>query len=157
MAIVLVPKGNSSFQAVPPNVTNPSCVGSVGNLASTPFNPYNSGTGVFLGTNASDPLPFDTKVSLSQASMWCPANLEVNYMSGPSSGVYTYPDGNVERPAFDPCFSACAKFNKPNDCCTGQYGSPSSCQPSTYSKAVKAICPDAYSYGERKRLPDMRN
>jgi hypothetical protein len=44
--------------------------------------------------------------------------------------------------------SACAKNNKPEDCCTGEYNSASKCQPSDYSKNVKAVCPDAYSYGK---------
>ena len=146
MGIMMAPLGNSSMQAVPPNLTNPSCVATVGNMAPAPFNPYRSG--YFLGTNVSDPLPFEQKTSQSQCSMWCPSNLEVNQMAGPANGVYIYPDGTVQRPGFDPCFSACAKFNKPQDCCTGQYNSPSACTPSQYSKAIKAICPDAYSYGK---------
>ena len=62
-------------------------------------------------------------------------------------GVYPYPDDNIQRPAFDPCYSACAKYNNAADCCTGHHGSPSTCQPSDYSKAAKGVCPDAYSYG----------
>jgi hypothetical protein len=61
--------------------------------------------------------------------------------------VYPYPDDDIERPQFNPCFSACAKHNRPEDCCTGEYNSPNACQPSEYSKNVKAVCPDAYSFG----------
>jgi hypothetical protein len=62
--------------------------------------------------------------------------------------VYRYPDVKIERPVFNPCFSACAKNNRPEDCCTGEYNSPTKCQPSDYSKSVKAVCPDAYSFGK---------
>ncbi|KAI9668635.1 MAG: hypothetical protein M1831_001074 [Alyxoria varia] len=144
MAIVLRPLHNSSFEAIPPSLTSPSCIGSPGELAPSPFDPYSSGS--FLGTNASDPLPFDTKVTTQQVSSWCPSNLEVHALPAPPSGVYTYPDGNVQRPSFDPCYSACARFSQPRDCCTGSFGSPSTCSPSAYSKAVKGVCPDAYSY-----------
>ena len=147
LAVTLQPLGNSSFTAVPPNLTNPSCVATVGNLAPQGFNPYGGGQ-TFLGTNSSSPLPFENKVSAGQVSQWCPSNLEVSPLTKPAGGVYNYPDGNVQRPGFDPCFSACAKFHQPQDCCTGSFGSPSSCQPSPYSKAAKSVCPDAYSYGE---------
>ena len=110
--------------------------------------PYTSGQGNFLGTNASDPLSFENQETLADIAQWCPFNLEVSSSTGPAGGVYVYPDGNLNRPAFDPCFSACAKWNLPQDCCTGQYSSPSSCSPSQYSKAAKSVCPDAYSYGK---------
>lgn len=139
------PVGNSSFEEIPPNLTNPSCQGTAALLASSNFNPYSDGD--FLGTNSSNPLPFDSDVSSSDCTNWCPWQLQVNTPSGPSDGVYTYPDDNVQRPQFDPCYSACAKYNDDADCCLGSHNSPNSCQPSDYSKSAKKICPDAYSYG----------
>lgn len=44
------------------------------------------------------------------------------------------------------CNSACMAFNTPEYCCTGAYGSPSTCKPTNYSKVFKASCPTAYSY-----------
>lgn len=152
LAITLQSLGNSSFNAVPPNLTNPSCVGSAGGLAAQGFNPYGGGQ-TFLGTNSSDPLPFESKNTADFVSRWCPSDLEVDPLKAPSSGVYNYPDGNVQRPAFDPCFSACAKYHQAQDCCTGSFDSPGACQPSAYSKAAKAVCPDAYSYGKSTYFP----
>jgi hypothetical protein len=70
----------------------------------------------------------------------------LNPPTKPGDGIYPYPDDNIQRPAFDPCLSACAKTNSASDCCTGSYDSPSKCSPSEYAKAAKSICPDAYSY-----------
>jgi len=148
MAVVLHSGSNSSFNQLPANLTNPSCVGTVGNLQPPNYNPYQNGNGQFLGTTSSNPLPFENTVTLSKVAQWCPWDLQVSSSTGPSGGVYIYPDGNVDRPQFDPCYSACAKYNKPQDCCTGSYDSPSACSPSGYSKAAKVVCPDAYSYGE---------
>lgn len=44
------------------------------------------------------------------------------------------------------CKSACGKFNSPQYCCSGTYGSPDTCKPSSYSLAFKKACPRAYSY-----------
>lgn len=44
------------------------------------------------------------------------------------------------------CNSACMALNKPEYCCTGAYGSPQTCKPTSYSRVFKAICPTAYSY-----------
>ncbi|KAE9458546.1 hypothetical protein C3L33_09540, partial [Rhododendron williamsianum] len=44
------------------------------------------------------------------------------------------------------CKSACAAFNKPEYCCTGDYSTPATCPPTDYSKLFKQACPDAYSY-----------
>jgi hypothetical protein len=147
MAIVLEPFGNSSIDDIPPNLTNPSCVGTVGLLAPQNWDPYTSGNQQFLGTNSSYKLPFDSKIDDSAVSQWCPWNLMANTPTAPSDGVYTYPDNSIQRPAFNPCFSACAKFNLAQDCCTGDHNSPSTCVPSEYSKAAKMVCPDGYSYG----------
>ncbi|KAB8437359.1 hypothetical protein FH972_025039 [Carpinus fangiana] len=78
---------------------------------------------------------------------WCPWALQASTSTAPAGGIYVYPDMSVNRPWFDPCFSACAKNGRDEDCCIGSYDSPSSCTPSAYSKAAKAVCPDAYSYG----------
>ncbi|ERN17587.1 pathogenesis-related protein 5 [Amborella trichopoda] len=44
------------------------------------------------------------------------------------------------------CKSACMAFNTPEYCCTGAYGSPTTCKPTKYSQIFKTACPDAYSY-----------
>ncbi|CAO2821564.1 unnamed protein product [Amaranthus hypochondriacus] len=44
------------------------------------------------------------------------------------------------------CKSACTAFNKPEYCCTENYGSPQTCTPTKYSKLFKNACPTAYSY-----------
>ncbi|PRQ27223.1 putative thaumatin, tRNA-dihydrouridine synthase [Rosa chinensis] len=44
------------------------------------------------------------------------------------------------------CRSACEAFQTPEYCCSGAYGSPSTCKPSVYSQMFKAACPTAYSY-----------
>ncbi|CAM0872240.1 unnamed protein product [Alopecurus aequalis] len=44
------------------------------------------------------------------------------------------------------CKSACEAFGSPQYCCSGAYGSPNTCQPSTYSQYFKSACPRAYSY-----------
>jgi len=144
LAIVLVPHGNSSLDDIPPNLTNPSCEGTGSLLAPSNFNPYGSGT--FLGTNSSYPLPFETKVTTSNANQWCPWDLQVDAPSKPGDNVYPYPDGNIQRPAFDPCFSACAKYNSDQYCCLGKYNGPDQCSPNYYAKAAKTMCPDAYSF-----------
>ncbi|KAK6438540.1 hypothetical protein LTR95_005254 [Oleoguttula sp. CCFEE 5521] len=144
MAIELIAHSMSNVDDIPPNQSNPSCVASVGNYAGPSFNPYTSGSKTFLGTNASFQLPF-LSASSDKISNWCPWDLQVSPPTSPGDGVYPYPDGNVQRLAFDPCFSACAKYNEPAYCCTGKYG-PSKCQANYFSKAAKAVCPDAYSF-----------
>lgn len=146
MAIVLVPHGNASLEDIPPNLTSPSCVGSVGDLAAAPYNPYSGGSQEFLGTNSSYPLPFDSSVTSTEAASWCPFDLQTNPPSAPGNGVYPYPDTNIQRPIFDPCLSACQKYNSDQYCCTGSYDSPSKCSSNYYSTAAKKVCPDAYSY-----------
>ncbi|KAK9748577.1 hypothetical protein RND81_02G067900 [Saponaria officinalis] len=44
------------------------------------------------------------------------------------------------------CRSACDAFNTPEYCCSGAYGSPDTCRPSSYSLVFKKACPRAYSY-----------
>ncbi|KAF2874201.1 thaumatin family-domain-containing protein [Massariosphaeria phaeospora] len=146
MAIILQPLQNASLEDLPPNLIHPSCEGTVGLLKEQDYDPYTSGSPNFLRTNSTYPLPFDRKVDDSQVAKWCPWDLQQEPPDKPSDGVYPYPDDNIQRPAFSPCYSACAKNNKPEDCCTGQYNSPSACSASEYSKSVKAVCPDAYSF-----------
>ena len=145
LAIVLLPNGNSQLENIPGSQTNPSCVGSVGDLAAQNFNPYSGGQ-QFLGTSSSSPLPFETKNTASDVEEWCPWDLQVDAPLAPGNGIYPYPDGNVQRPVWDPCLSACAKYNEDQYCCTGGYDGPGKCQPNYYSKAAKSVCPDAYSY-----------
>ena len=148
MAIVWQTGGNASLEEIPPNLTNPSCVGTAGGqLADQGYNPYESATQSFLSTNSTYPLPFDQKVDASTVANWCPWDLQVNKPNPPGNGVYMYPDNNIQRPIFDPCYSACAKYNDPQDCCTNEWNSPTKCQPSAYSKSAKKVCPDAYSFG----------
>ena len=52
----------------------------------------------------------------------------------------------VKRPEFSPCNSACAATGSDKECCVGEYHDPKICKPSLYSKAAKAMCPDAYSF-----------
>ena len=144
MAIILLANSRSDVDDIPPNQTNPSCVGSIGDLGPANHDPY-SNQQTFLGTNSSFPLPFND-ASSSQVSQWCPWDLQVSPPQGPGDGVYPYPDSNVQRPAFNPCYSACAKYNEPAYCCTGKYDGPSKCSSNYYSKSAKAICPDAYSF-----------
>ncbi|KIW04826.1 uncharacterized protein PV09_04010 [Verruconis gallopava] len=145
MAIVLEPHGNFTLDELPPNLTNPTCSGTAELLAPQDWMPYANGQ-TFLNTNSSYPLPLDFNVNYQQVLNWCPWELQLNMPQPPNDGKYMYPDNSVQRQAFNPCFSACAKWNLPQDCCTGTYNSPSACQPSEYSKNAKAVCPDAYSY-----------
>ncbi|KXT07278.1 hypothetical protein AC578_2431 [Pseudocercospora eumusae] len=147
MAIVLMPNGVRELANVTGGETNPSCVGSVNDLAPPDFNPY-ANNQQFLGTTSGDKLPFDTKNTAETVTSWCPWDLQLNAPAAPGNGVYPYPDGNVKRPAFNPCNSACAKYNKDKYCCKGQYEVHPNCPPNYYSKAAKSICPDAYSYAQ---------
>ncbi|KAJ1692632.1 hypothetical protein LUZ63_009330 [Rhynchospora breviuscula] len=44
------------------------------------------------------------------------------------------------------CKSACEAFNDPKYCCSGAYGNPNTCRPTSYSQFFKNACPRAYSY-----------
>ncbi|KAL6707447.1 hypothetical protein ACN47E_004017 [Coniothyrium glycines] len=145
MAIVLQPLENVTLDDIPPNLTNPSCQGTDGLLAAQGYDPYSEYPN-FLRTNTSYPLPFEQKVDQNQISKWCPWDLQQSPPDKPGDGVYPYPDDNIQRPQFNPCFSACAKNNRPEDCCTGPYNSASKCRPGEYSQNVKKVCPDAYSF-----------
>ncbi|KAI9802078.1 MAG: hypothetical protein M1833_001999 [Piccolia ochrophora] len=118
MAIVLLDAGDSDIADIPPNLTNPVCIATAGLLAGADYNPYTSLATSHLGTNGSYPLPFDQSSTDADLSRWCPWNLQQSPPSKPGDGVYPYPDDNIQRPSFNPCFSACAKNNQPGDCCT---------------------------------------
>ncbi|RRT68285.1 hypothetical protein B296_00018524 [Ensete ventricosum] len=64
----------------------------------------------------------------------CPSDLKV---------VLSASDGGSESVA---CKSACEAFGSPQYCCSGDYGSPNTCKPSSYSQFFKNACPRAYSY-----------
>ncbi|XP_071702999.1 thaumatin-like protein 1b [Rutidosis leptorrhynchoides] len=44
------------------------------------------------------------------------------------------------------CKSACEAFGDSEYCCSGAYGTPDTCKPSSYSQLFKTACPRAYSY-----------
>ncbi|XP_072958111.1 thaumatin-like protein 1b [Typha angustifolia] len=64
----------------------------------------------------------------------CPSDLQV---------VMETTDGGSQRVA---CKSACEAFGSPQYCCSGAYGNPNTCKPSSYSEFFKNACPRAYSY-----------
>ncbi|XP_057763138.1 thaumatin-like protein 1 [Arachis stenosperma] len=63
----------------------------------------------------------------------CPTELKV--MSSSSGGEESVA-----------CKSACEAFGDPSYCCSGAFGSPDTCKPSSYSQFFKSACPRAYSY-----------
>lgn len=136
MGLTYLPGNDSALQQIPPNLTNAACIGTTGLISDSPSS----------STNASYPIPYEMKTTNSDLTNWCPWNLQLNAPTKPGDGIYPYPDDNIQRPAFSPCLSACAKTNSPSDCCTGSYNDPDVCKPSLYSAQAKAICPDAYSY-----------
>ena len=144
MAIIsLYPEsGNPMLTDIPPNLTNPICIGTAA-LLSLEGAPQD----VTLGTNISYPIPLDPSQTYDDVQRWCPWDLQLHPPTQPQDGIYPYPDATIQRPLFNPCFSACAKYNQPPDCCTGRYNSPNICKPSQYSKEAKKVCPDAYSFG----------
>ncbi|KAI2617120.1 Osmotin, thaumatin-like protein [Hypoxylon sp. NC1633] len=137
VGVVYHPADNTSY--IPPNLVNPSCIGTTGYLAGF------SKTGLTY-TNSTYPMPYEDTQSNADLVRWCPWDLQAFLPEKPGDGVYPYPDDNLQRPVFDPCKSACAADNDPSDCCTGDYDDPGVCQPSQYSYNAKAMCPDAYSY-----------
>ncbi|XP_062234077.1 thaumatin-like protein 1b isoform X2 [Phragmites australis] len=62
----------------------------------------------------------------------CPADLRVASSDGGAAAVA--------------CRSACEAFREARYCCSGAYGSPATCAPTSYSLFFKAACPSAYSY-----------
>lgn len=141
MGITYIPSQAADLVDIPPNLTNPACIATAGLL----LQPAMSGT---LGnsSNSSYPIPYESTQTSAKVASWCPWDLQVKRPTKPGDGVYPYPNDNIQRPIFDPCFSACAKTNSPSDCCTGTYNTPQVCKPTLYSTAAKLVCPDAYSY-----------
>ncbi|KAK3693657.1 thaumatin family protein [Podospora appendiculata] len=137
LAIIYIPAANTTW--IPPNLTNCACIASSGYLG----DPARTGLAY---TNASYPMPYEADQTNSGVANWCPWDLQEYPPSKPGDGVYPYPDDHIQRPVFDPCLSACAATNSPQDCCTGAYNDPGVCAPSLYSQQAKAVCPDAYSY-----------
>lgn len=144
MGIIFLQGENSSLADIPPNLTNPVCIGTAALLAA-----IGNVEDALFGTNSSFPLPLDQSASNSEVQSWCPWDLQLQPPTKPGDGVYPYPDDNIQRPLFNPCRSACSAFSKASDCCTGKYNSPSACSPGLYSKQAKKVCPDAYSFGTR--------
>jgi hypothetical protein len=137
LAIVYIPAPNTTD--IPPNLTNPSCVGTAGFL----WPPARTGE---TYSNATYPTPWESRLTNRDLAGWCPWDLQVYPPTKPGDGVYPYPDDRIQRPVFDPCLSACAATNDPAHCCTGPYNDPKVCKPSLYSEMAKAVCPDAYSF-----------
>ncbi|KAL6640273.1 hypothetical protein ACP70R_022122 [Stipagrostis hirtigluma subsp. patula] len=67
----------------------------------------------------------------------CPADLRVTSAAAPGG------DGGGGGVA---CKSACEAFGSAQYCCSGEYGNPNTCKPSSYSQFFKNACPRAYSY-----------
>jgi hypothetical protein len=137
LGINYIPSKNTTF--IPPNLTNCACIATSGWL-------YDStATGTYY-TNSSYPVPLEASESNKDVRNWCPWPLLAFPPTKPGDGIYPYPDDNIQRPLFSPCNSACAATGSDKDCCVGKYHDPKVCKPSAYSKAAKAICPDAYSF-----------
>ncbi|KAJ3476512.1 hypothetical protein NLG97_g9107 [Lecanicillium saksenae] len=132
-----IPSDNTSF--IPPNLTNSACVATAGWLYEI------SQTGTYY-SNTTYPIPLEKTETNDMLSKWCPWPNLAFPPKKPSDGIYPYPDDNIQLPAFSPCKSACATTGANKDCCIGKYHDPNICKPSTYSKNVKAVCPDAYSF-----------
>lgn len=132
---------NPALQDVPPNLSNAICIGTSSFLTDPSGAPdYN------FGTNDTYPIPLEQAMSDKNLLKWCPWPLQLNPPQKPGDGVYPYPDDNIARPVFNPCYSACAKWNDAKYCCSGSFSTPKKCKPSYYSIQAKKVCPDAYSY-----------
>ncbi|KAL1876403.1 hypothetical protein VTK73DRAFT_9342 [Phialemonium thermophilum] len=155
IGIVYIPSSNMSD--VPPNLTNPTCIATADFLSA----PAKSGPSFYASsihssssspapTNQTYPTPWEFHQDNGHVGHWCPWPLQLHPPPKPGDGVFPYPDDHIARPVFDPCLSACAATGAASDCCTGRYGSSSSCASkagkSLYSRRAKAVCPDAYSY-----------
>ncbi|KAL9019789.1 MAG: hypothetical protein Q9185_002933 [Variospora sp. 1 TL-2023] len=102
---------------VPPNLTNPMCIGTASLLDAA-----RSGLGREFGSNSSYPLPLEESESWNDVQGWCPWDLQLDPPKKPGDGVYPYPDDNIKRPYFNPCYSACAKYNKADKGWSTLYG-----------------------------------
>lgn len=141
LGVTFLPGNNSVLEDIPPNLTNCACIATSGMLSTT-ANVGTSGN----STNTTYPLPYEADQTNNSLDSWCPWDCQMTAPTKPGDGVYPYPDDNIQRPIFDPCYSACEVTRSAKDCCTGSYDSPSKCSPSLYSRNAKSVCPDAYSY-----------
>ncbi|XP_037442443.1 pathogenesis-related thaumatin-like protein 3.5 isoform X2 [Triticum dicoccoides] len=66
---------------------------------------------------------------LADLNRSCPTELRVDYGGGAIA-----------------CRSACEAFGQDRYCCSGAYGTPAACRPTSYSSVFKMACPRAYSY-----------
>ncbi|KAI4176609.1 MAG: hypothetical protein LQ343_000900 [Gyalolechia ehrenbergii] len=82
---------------VPPNLTNPMCIGTASLLAAA-----NSAIGREFGSNASYQIPLEESTSWNDVQGWCPWDLQLDPPKKPGDGVYPYPDDNIKRPYFNP-------------------------------------------------------
>lgn len=73
----------------------------------------------------------------------CPNELAVR---APSWSARNGSGGGAGAGAVMACKSACLAFATDEYCCRGQFASPATCKPSSYSRLFKAQCPHAYSY-----------
>jgi len=141
MGIVFRPGNNTALTDIPPNLTNLICIGT-----SSYLQPTSASTDTTFGSNSTYPIPLEQSVTDQNVLKWCPWPLQQNPPQKPGDGVYPYPDDNIARPPFNPCYSACAKYNQDQYCCSGTYASPNKCKPSYYSLQAKKVCPDSYSF-----------
>lgn len=141
MGIIFLPGTKPALQDIPPNLSNAVCIGTSSFLTSS-----NAAPDIDFGSNNTYPIPLEQSVSEQNVLKWCPWPLQLNPPQKPGDGIYPYPDDNIKRPVFNPCYSACSKWNDDKYCCAGSYNTPDKCRPSYYSIQAKKICPDAYSY-----------
>ncbi|KAG5915581.1 hypothetical protein E4U42_007977 [Claviceps africana] len=137
VGIQYIPAKNTTY--IPPNLTNCACIATSGWIYSR------AKTGTFYA-NDSFPVPLEPEETNESVGSWCPWPNLAFPPTKPEDGVYPYPDDKIQRPAFSPCNSACAAYKTDKDCCIGKYHDAKICKPSSYSRAVKAVCPDAYSF-----------
>lgn len=52
-----------------------------------------------------------------------------------------------------PCLSACQRWGRPEDCCTGEFATPDKCKHSAQSLWWKGLFPEAYCYGNQPFAP----
>lgn len=142
MGIIFLPGQIPNLTDIPPNLVNPICIGTSSFLSL----PGAGADDTLFGTNDTYPIPLEQSISADNVLRWCPWPLQLNPPTKPGDGVYPYPDDHIERPIFNPCLSACAKWNDDKYCCAGDYATPEKCKPSYYSRQAKKVCPDAYSY-----------
>lgn len=44
------------------------------------------------------------------------------------------------------CQSACSRYRQDEYCCTGEHNKPETCTTNHFARAIKAVCPDVYTY-----------